>query len=75
MLLVNGEQVNLKEIYHEIFFNFTFGHNYSHLHANSNDYFKALELFNLRKIEQSLNILKKLQTTKKMKKEVMQCLI
>ena len=27
--------------------------------AHSNDYFKALELFNLRKIEQSLNILKK----------------
>ena len=43
--------------------------------AHSNDYFKALELFNLRKIEQSLEYFKKVANDEKMKKEVMQCLI
>ena len=43
--------------------------------VTANDYFKALELFNQRKIEQSLIFLKKLPAMKKMRKEVMQCLI
>ena len=43
--------------------------------VSSNDYFKALELFNLRKIEESVDFLKKLQMMNRMKKEAMQCLI
>ena len=42
--------------------------------VSSNDYFKALELFNLRKIEESVDFLKKLPMTNRMKKEAMLCL-
>ena len=48
---------NLKEIY-EIFYNFAFA-NCLYLISKSNDYFKALELFNLRKIEESVDFFKK----------------
>ena len=39
------------------YFIFTFGHVF--IPVNSNDYFKALELFNLRKIEDSIIFFKK----------------